>query len=162
MPAPKGNQYAKGNKGGGRPTLYTPEAIKLAAAMAKLGAIDEEIAEEIGVSISTFRSWKLRHEELSDVLKKGKERADQRVEDALYSRALGYSHPDVDLRVIEGQIVQTPIIKHYPPDTGACIFWLKNRRPDQWREKRDPEGSEDLSRAIEIIRAVKPDEDRSN
>lgn len=140
-----------------RPTKYKPEYVKIAQKMCELGAIEPEIADALDVELETIRRWKLKYPEFCGAIKTGKEPSDDRVETSLYRRALGYSHPDVDIRVIEGEIVQTPIIKHYPPDTGACIFWLKNRRPDQWREKREPEGSEDLARAIEIIRAVKPE-----
>lgn len=59
----------------------------------------------------------------------------------MFSRAIGYEHDEVDIRVVQNTIVQTPIRKYYAPDTTAGIFWLKNRRPDKWREKQELEHS---------------------
>lgn len=66
------------------------------------------------------------------------------MERSLFARATGYEHDEVDLRVIDKAIVETPIRKYYPPDTTAAIFWLKNRRPGEWRDKQDVEHSGDL------------------
>lgn len=126
---------------GGRPSKYKPEFVAQAEKLCKLGATDAEMADFFQVTISTLSLWKVKHAEFSDALKLGKEVADRRVEEALYNRALGYSHEETDIRVIEGKIMATPMIKHYPPDTTAAIFWLKNRRPDEWRDKRDIEHS---------------------
>lgn len=71
------------------------------------------------------------------VHKKGKAVADAEVSDRLYQRAMGFVAPDIDIRVIENRIVETPLKKYYPPDTTAAIFWLKNRQKDKWREKQD-------------------------
>lgn len=125
----------------GRPTKYKPEYVQQAEKLTKLGATDAELADFFDVTISTISLWKVKHEEFSDALKLGKEIADKRVEEALYNRALGYSHEETDIRVVDGAIMETPMIKHYPPDTTAAIFWLKNRRPTEWRDKRDIEHS---------------------
>ena len=50
--------------------------------------------------------------------------------------SMGYEHDETDIRVVDKEIVMTPIRKIYPPDTTAAIFWLKNRRPEQWRETK--------------------------
>lgn len=126
---------------GGRPSKYKPEFVGQAEKLCKLGATDAEMADFFQVTISTISLWKVKHAEFSEALKLGKEVADRRVEEALYNRALGYSHEDTDIRVVDGAIMETPMIKHYPPDTTAAIFWLKNRRPDEWRDKRDVEHS---------------------
>jgi len=60
---------------------------------------------------------------------------------SLYQRAIGYSHEDVDIRVVDKEIVKTKIVKHYPPDVTAASLWLRNRRPDLWRDKQDIEVS---------------------
>ena len=122
---------------GGRPSKYKPEFVKQAEKLCRLGATDAEMADFFQVTLSTLSLWKVKHQEFSDSLKLGKEVADKRVEEALYNRALGYSHEETDIRVVDGAIMETPMIKHYPPDTTAAIFWLKNRRPDEWRDKRD-------------------------
>lgn len=132
---------------GGRPSSYKKEYVDQAAKLAALGATDADMANFFEVALSTFSLWKVKHQEFSDALKGAKEVADVRVETALYNRAMGYSHEDTDIRVIEGEVVITPVIKHYPPDTTAAIFWLKNRKPEEWRDKRDIEhsGQIDLS-----------------
>lgn len=118
----------------GRPTDYKPEYAKQAEKLCRLAATDIEIADFFGVDVRTIYRWKEAHEEFCQALKTGKEIADERVERSLFARATGYEHDEVDIRVIGGEIVKTPIRKYYPPDTTAGIFWLKNRRKDQWRE----------------------------
>jgi hypothetical protein len=124
-----------------RPTKYKAEYVEQARKLCQLGATDAEMADFFEVTISTLALWKVKHPEFSDALKMGKESADLRVEHALYNRALGFSHEEVDIRVVDGAIAMTPIVKHYPPDTTAAIFWLKNRRPDEWRDKVQTEFS---------------------
>lgn len=153
------------NVAGGRPSKYKEEFDIQAEKLTKLGATDAELADFFQVTISTLSLWKVKHPTFSDALKLGKEVADKRVEEALYNRALGYSHEDTDIRVVDGAIMETPMIKHYPPDTTAAIFWLKNRRPDEWRDKRDIEHSgsikfddltdEDIDRRIAALQAAK-------
>lgn len=139
----------------GRPTKYRPEYVRQAAALCSLGATDAQLADFFEVSVSTVNLWKLEHPEFSEAIKVPKEIADDRVEQSLYRRAMGYEHDEVDIRVVEGQIVQTPIRKVYPPDSTAMIFWLKNRRG--WRDKVEQEikaevtevvDKEDLARSI--------------
>lgn len=150
---------------GGRPSKYKDEYVSQARKLTALGATDAELADFFSVTISTVSLWKVKHPEFSEALKLGKEVADKRVEEALYNRALGYSHEDTDIRVVDGAIMETPMIKHYPPDTTAAIFWLKNRKPDEWRDKRDIEHSgsikfddltdEDIDRRIAALQAAK-------
>lgn len=129
---------------GGRPSSYKSEYAEQANKLARLGATDKEMADFFEVAESTFHKWKLDHPEFSESLKNGKLLADAEVSSKLYHRAIGYEHDDVDIRVITGEIVKTTIIKHYPPDTTACIFWLKNRQPDKWRDKQEQEQPQDL------------------
>lgn len=119
----------------GRPSSYRPEYADQAMKYALLGANHERMADLFGVAKSTFDLWIANIPEFSDALKEGKDWADANVAKSLYHRALGYSHPEVDIKVINGKIIQTPLIKHYPPDTGAATLWLKNRQPGIWRDK---------------------------
>jgi hypothetical protein len=137
MAAEKMNEYAKGNPGGGAPTKYRKQYAEQAYNYCKLGAIDEDLAEFFNVTEKTINDWKHKHEEFKCALNKGKIIADSEVVAALYKKATGYSHSDVDIKMYEGQVIQTPLIKRYPPDTTAAIFWLKNRQPKQWREKQE-------------------------
>jgi hypothetical protein len=120
----------------GRPSLYRPEYARIAYLHClKAGATDAELAELFDVAESTINNWKHDHPEFLESIKKGKAPVDDKVEDALLSRALGYMHPDVHVAVVEKKVVLTDLVKHYPPSEVACIFWLKNRRPETWREK---------------------------
>jgi len=121
----------------GRPSKYQASYAKQAAKLCKLGAIDRELAEFFEVSEVTINAWKAKHPNFLKSLKAGKEEADDRVERSLYQRAVGYSHPDVHVSNYQGAATFTEITKHYPPDTTACIFWLKNRQRDKWRDKID-------------------------
>lgn len=127
----------------GRPSSYKPEYCKPAYGMALLGLKDTQIAAAFGVSEVTLNAWKNENPEFLKSLNDGKSLSDGDVAIGLFQRATGYSHPDVDIRVVGGEIVQTPIIKHYPPDTAACIFWLKNRQRELWRDKPEVKGDDD-------------------
>jgi hypothetical protein len=119
----------------GRPTKYRPEMAEQAEKLCRLGATDAEIADFFEVAESTVNNWKDAHPEFSEALKKGKALADAEVADKLYRRALGYSHDEEKLFLSEGQVIRAATVKHYPPDTTACIFWLKNRQSGRWRNK---------------------------
>lgn len=132
-----------------RPTKYKEEYAKQAEKLCALGATDADLADFFEVSVSTLNLWKIEHKGFSESLKLGKEPADNRVKNALYHRALGYSHPEDDIKNINGEIVITPTIKHYPPDTTACIFWLKNRLPEEFRANPEP-GDDDYVQPVKI------------
>jgi hypothetical protein len=125
----------------GRPSKFKEEFIPQAEKLCKLGATDMEIADFFEVEVRTLYRWKAENEQFCQALKAGKDVADERVERSLFARANGYEHNETDIRVVGGEIVQTPIRKYYPPDTTACIFWLKNRRPADWRDKVEQEHS---------------------
>lgn len=121
---------------GGRPSKYDKErTADLAYKFALLGATDEDMARSFDVDVATISNWKNDYPEFLEALKDGKERADANVSKSLYHRALGYEHPEVDIKVIDGKIVTTDLIKHYPPDTAAAFIWLKNRQKDKWRDQ---------------------------
>ncbi|MDE2389257.1 MAG: helix-turn-helix domain-containing protein [Betaproteobacteria bacterium] len=120
---------------GGRPTAYKSEYTEQAYNYCLLGATDVQLAEFFSVTESTINLWKKKQPEFANALKRGKMLADARVVHSLFKRANGYSHPETHINFHEGKIVQSEITKHYPPDTTACIFWLKNRQPKYWRDK---------------------------
>lgn len=127
----------KESVGVGRPTAFKKEYIAQAKKLCALGATDIEIADFFEVDVRTIYRWKATNDEFCQALKIAKTEADERVERSLFARANGYEHDEVDIRVVNGQIVQTPIRKYYPPDTTAAIFWLKNRKSEQWRDKQE-------------------------
>ena len=120
----------------GRPTEYRSEFPEQAYKLCLLGAIDRELSDFFGVSESTLNLWKLEYPEFSESLKAGKRDADANVANRLYQRAMGYSHDAVKIFMPAGasEPVYAKYVEHYAPDTTACIFWLKNRRPDLWRD----------------------------
>lgn len=109
------------------------------------GATDEEIAKRLGISRDSFYEYKKQFSDFSDTLKKSKDYVDAQVENALLQRALGYEFKEITKELRDGELVPTKVVtKHIVPDTTAQIFWLKNRRPDKWREKpKEEEESED-------------------
>lgn len=127
----------------GRPSKFDQGLIDKMVELATKGATDDQIAEALGVASSTFRLWKGKVGGLSAAIKKAKNISDELVEASLYRRATGYSHPAVKafLDKESGTILTTEYTEYYAPDTLACIFWLKNRQPDKWREKRVHEHS---------------------
>lgn len=131
----------------GRPTKFKPEFVEQARKLATLGATDREAAEFFDVNEATLHRWKHEHPEFCESLKVGKEQADARVEQSLYRRALGYSHDAVKILQYEGAPVVVPFVEHYAPDTTAAIFWLKNRKPAEWRDAQQRE----MSGAVTVV-----------
>ena len=119
----------------------SPDGLLLLEAYARDGLTDEQIAKNLDITPSTLYEWKRRYSEISEALKKGKEVVDIEVENALLKRALGYSYEEKKVDVSEEGTKVTKTIKEVVPDTTAQIFWLKNRRPEQWRDKQDIEHS---------------------
>jgi hypothetical protein len=139
MPAPKGNQFAKGNPGGGRPTVYKPEFCSIAQKMCELGATDDDLAEAFEVSERTIRTWMVTHVEFSAACRIGKQAADDVVERRFYERAVGYSREAVKIFLPAGaaEPIYAPYREHVPADVAAAKFWLMNRQPEKWREKTE-------------------------
>ena len=126
---------------GGRPLKYRAEYARQAESLCLLGYTDEKLAAFFGVAEATINRWKYDHPGFREAVHGGKDAADAKVVSALMQRALGYSHPEVDIKVVNGEIVQTKVVKHYPPDTPAAMFWLINRQKGQWKAKHDEEGN---------------------
>lgn len=120
-----------------RPTDYRQEFCESAKKLCEGGATDVEVADELGISAATLYRWKARHPEFCEALKSGKAVADERVERSLYHKAVGYTFDSEKVFQFQGQIVRAPVREYVPPDTTAAIFWLKNRRAEQWRDKTE-------------------------
>lgn len=125
----------------GRPSGYKPELAKQAEKLCKLGATDIELADFFGVSDRTICRWQSEFPDFCQALKAGKESADERVERSLYHKAVGYSFDSEKIFQFQGQIVRAKSREHVPPDATSMIFWLKNRRREQWRDRQDHEHS---------------------
>lgn len=120
----------------GRPSKYYLDysTAEMAYQLALLGATDEQLAAAFDTTIQTIQTWRQKHPEFLASLKCGKVIADAQIANSLFHRAKGYSHPDSNISIYKGEVIVTPITKHYPPDTTACIFWLKNRQSALWRD----------------------------
>lgn len=129
----------------GRPSKYKEEYANQAYKLCLLGHTDAELAIYFEVDEKTINNWKHDFPDFLQSIKKGKEIADGEVTESLYKRAMGYEHHDTDIRVCDNQIVETAMIKHYPPDTTAAIFWLKNRQPKKWRDKQEIESTNETT-----------------
>lgn len=113
-----------------------PEGLLLLEGWARDGLTDEQIAHNMGINVGTLYRWKVDHCEICEALKKGKEVVDILVENAILKRALGYTAEEVVTEADDSgkkHIKKTQ--RHIPGDVTAQIFWLKNRRPDKWRDK---------------------------
>lgn len=133
-----------GQDGAGRPSLYKPEYAEQAEKLCRFGATDVEIAEFFDVSVRTVHRWKLDHEEFCHSISIGKESADSRVERALYERATGFTFKEdqaFKCRDSDGaeKVEVVTLEKQVPAETAAMIFWLKNRKKAEWRDKVEQE-----------------------
>lgn len=153
MPAPKGNQNAKGNRGGGRkPVVYLKKYVLMARRAAEAGFTDIETADLLGISVDTLRKWRLGHVEFDQALKGGKSSADDRVAACLYHRAIGYTFEAVKImKGADGEPIAVPYREHVPPDTTAAMFWLKNRRKDEWRDRQELSLPDGATAAVKFI-----------
>lgn len=128
---------------GGRPTEYRPEYSEQVTKLCILGATDKDIADFFNVSEQTVNAWKEKHPEFLESLKQGKIEADLKVANSLYKKARGgyliSSQKAFVDRMGEEHVIE--VQDEAQPDTTACIFWLKNRQPDKWREKQEVQHS---------------------
>lgn len=142
-----------------------PDKLLLLEAWARDGLTDEQIAGNMGINVRTLYLWKKKDVRIFQSLKVGKEVADIEVENALRKKALGFRETEQVVstrktvefengrRVREiTEPVVTEVEKYYPPDTTAQIFWLKNRKPEQWRDKQ--EQKVDLTEAVKIVDSI--------
>lgn len=129
---------------GGRPSKFTSINLEQVRKLASKGFTDEEMADFFGVVIKTWHNWKKEHPEFFEQLKDWKAAADEKVERSLFERATGYQHPDTEFFNNKGVIISQETVKYYPPDPTAAIFWLKNRRPGDWKDKQEVQHSGQL------------------
>ena len=128
----------------GRPSSYKPRFVKQAKKLCELGATDVELSDFFDVSINTIGNWKTQHAAFLGALKAGKDVADDRVERSLYQRAIGYTYDAVKIFMpaSHSEPVYAKYREHAAPDTTACIFWLKNRRKADWRDRQEFTGAD--------------------
>lgn len=130
----------------------TPEGLIKLEGWARDGLTDEQIAKNIGINRDTLYRWKKAYPDFSDALKRGKEVIDRQVENALLKRALGYTYDEV---TFEGGVEVKRVRKQVVPDTTAQIFWLKNRKPEDWRDKREIIKDDDNDQVLLFLKAMR-------
>ncbi len=133
-----------------------PEGLLKIEGWARDGLTEEQIAHNMGIRRETLIEWKRKYPNISNTLKRGKEIIDRQVENALLKRALGYSYKETTRELIfdketgktEFKITKE-VEKEVVPDTTAQIFWLKNRKPEEWREKQEVQMSGAVNNPME-------------
>lgn len=134
-----------------------PDGLLKIEGWARDGLTNEQIAGNMGISRETLNQWSKKYPDISDALKKGKEVVDRQVENALLKRALGYKYEEKKVEKGPDGSKTTVTIKEVTPDVTAQIFWLKNRKPEQWRDKRDVEHSGEIGGVVIVDDIPKPD-----
>lgn len=134
-PAKRKYHYTKKT---GRPSKLTPELALKIFVLSRKGLKDEEIAHIFDVRTRTIHNWK-KDPDFFHSLKENKEYADAMMERSLYERGMGYEHEEDEIfcHPKTGKVTVVKIVKHYAPDPTSIIFWLKNRKPKEWRDKVD-------------------------
>lgn len=133
-----------------------PEGLLKIEGWARDGLTEEQIAHNMGIGYSTLQAWKNEYQDILDTLKRGKEVVDRQVENALLKRALGYEYEEVSEKYELGILTERKVTKkQVVPDTTAQIFWLKNRKPADWRDK--PEGETEQGGITIVNNIPRPD-----
>lgn len=129
-------------------TKYKNEYAEQSYKLCLLGATDKDLADFFEVCVATINNWKHDFPDFLESIKRGKKVADANVAESLYNRACGYSHAEEKVFCNDGAIISHEVVKHYPPETAAGIFWLKNRDPQKWRDKQEVDLNADLSKSL--------------
>ena len=128
---------AKPKNKGGRPSKKDTIDLERVKKLAIAGLTQEQIAIACDVGYSTLKAYMKEDKRFLAAIKTNDKLANKLMEASLWERGRGYSHPDVHICQHQGQVIQTPITKYYPPDTAAAFIWLKNRDPERWRDKTE-------------------------
>jgi hypothetical protein len=129
----------------GRPTLYKPEYADLAHNYCLLGATNDELAGFFDVAPRTVDNWLSVHAEFATAVRNGRAAADASIARKLYRRAEGYDYTAEKVFMYRGEAKTVACKVHVPPDVQACIFWLRNRRRQDWLERARPEPESGLT-----------------
>ncbi|EIW7258609.1 helix-turn-helix domain-containing protein [Listeria monocytogenes] len=149
----------------------TDEGLIKLEGYARDGLIDDQVAAKIGIARQTLYEWKKKYPVIDDALKRGKEVVDRHVENCLLKNAMGYTYTeDVPMRIKnkyydeenrlceKEEVIVVQVNKQKPAETVAQIFWLKNRKPESWRDKQNIEHSGNIEHAPNPFEQLSPDE----
>lgn len=130
------------SRGTGTSTQYRPAFAKVASKLCRLGATNADLADMFEVSLPTIANWQIAWPEFQRACQTGKDATDERVQRSLAMSAQGYSVPTEKVFCnADGKVTRVETSEFVPPNPVACIFWLKNRRPKEWRDRRELEHS---------------------
>ena len=121
--------------GPGRPTLYRDDYVETAGNYCRLGATNDELAGFFGVAPRTLDNWLRMHPAFAGAVRDGRAFADAKVARSLFERALGYDYTTARVFLDRGRPVRVAVPTHLPPSIAACVFWLRNRRREDWVER---------------------------
>ena len=145
------------------------DKLTLLKGWARNGLTNQQIAHNMGINPKTLYDWMNKNEALREALKKTKEVVDIEVENALFKKALGYNVTvqkafklkDIIYNENGKKISETERIEyaeeeiHVPADTTAQIFWLKNRKRNDWRDRVEYEANnEELNKVKELLTKI--------
>jgi hypothetical protein len=130
-----------------RPTKFSKEKEEIAIAMYELGATDKQVAKALKVTEQTVNNWKIKHPSFFESLKEGKLYKDGEVETSLLKRAKGFVRRVERIDKFNNVVV---LKEEVPPDPTSMIFWLKNRKPKEWRDKQELEHSGEVGVTLSI------------
>ena len=143
MSAPKGNNFAKGNRGGpGRTPIYSGKLLPIAKGMCEDGATEYEIADRLGISTRTLRWWRHEHKEFSAAMTLGREAMVERAKSSLYHRAVGYSYESEKVQIFSRWLHSSSADHRARParyDGRSQV--LERLDPETWRERTETKTS---------------------
>ena len=134
--------------GPGRPTLYKPEHADRARELCARGATNPDLAGRFGVARSTIGQWIANHPEFAEAVQQGRDIADATAVESLFTRVTGYNHKAEKVFLYRGEPRTVTYTAHVPPETRACMYWLRNRRPEDWREVSERTAAELAQEAV--------------
>lgn len=126
----------------GRPTKFEAWMPRVAVVIGRLGGTQPDLAEAFSIDLRTVERWMAEGATFCRAVKVARGSLDDDVERSLYERAMGFEHDEEKIFCSEGDIVRADTRKKYAPDTVAAIFWLKNRRPERWRDRKEITGAD--------------------
>ena len=136
--------------GPGRPTLYRSKYASRARELCARGATNPELAGRFGVARSTIDLWIASHPEFAEAVRQGRDVADATAVESLFTLVTGYNHPVEKAFLYRGEPRTATYTAHVPPETRACMLWLRNRRPEDWRANAEtPEVTDDIAAALD-------------
>lgn len=117
--------------------MYDKKFVKVARQMCVMGATDLELANAMGVTKRSIMAWRNKYPAFARACKVAKKHPDERVKRSLFELAVGYEMEVEELFQHQGKIIRAKTIKKFKPDVWACLKWLFNRDPANWRDRSE-------------------------